>query len=454
MAQSREQQILGALLQDRTLIEKCDIDKSFFKTEKQRLIFNELQEGAADVNVVTQRIREKFPKFEDVFIYVTDCLEGVHRMTPAGLQQMINDVKKGRLNLEIETELKNKVKDHDKIRDIYQKIDDLNLSINVKRPQAETLKEFLARDIPKRQALIDPILGLQEMTMIHGRPKIGKSLLTLQLARCLITGSGWLGFKTHKLDRPILIIQIEIAPALMQDRARKVFGDIADSEKIIIPHQNRNIFFDQKAGRENVSCLVEDHKPGLVILDPYSRFFTDEETALKNPRPFFDFWQEQIEAYNLSLLFVHHDAKFQEGKLGGQKALGTTSINAATDGNWSIERILDTGLDPVEFLKTARLSFESRNWQNTRPLDLKLNDDLTFEVTVLPKGMVNEWDIVEEIEKAGGQIDQSKLIKQYSSVKMFYQAKNKAIDMNLIDEAKLENVRGKPVMLMLKKGVQ
>ncbi len=319
------------------------------------------------------------------------------------------------------------------------------------RPRAETLTEFMDRDIPKRQILIEPILGLQEMTMIHGRPKIGKSLLTLQLARCLVTGEDWLGFKTHKIDRPILIIQVEIAAPLMQDRVRQVFGDIAESEKIIIPFETHDIHFDKKSGRERVLCLIEDYDPGFVMVDPYLKLFSDEESALKNPRPFFDFWQEQIEVHNLSLLFVHHDAKFQEGKFGGQKALGTTSINAFTDGNWSIERIVDVGLDPVEFLKTARLSFESRNWQNTRPLEIRMNDHLSFEITTLPKGTINEWDIVEEIEKAGGQIEQSKLIKQYSSFKMFYQAKNKALKLDLIDEVKLET-KGNPIMLMTKNG--
>jgi len=128
VAQSRETQILGAFLQDRTLVEKCDISKSFFKTERQKIIFNELQNGAADVTVITQRIKEKFPKFDDVFTYISNCLEGVNRMTPAGLQQMINDVKKGRLNLEIENELKKTIVDHDKIRDLYFKIDNLELS--------------------------------------------------------------------------------------------------------------------------------------------------------------------------------------------------------------------------------------------------------------------------------------------------------------------------------------
>jgi len=61
-----------------------------------------------------------------------------------------------------------------------------------------------------------------------------------------------------------------------------------------------------------------------------------------------------------------------------------------------------------------------------------------------------EWDIIEEIENAGGQIEQKELIKKYRSTKMFYRARDKALDMELIDEIRLET-KGNPRLLMLKK---
>lgn len=452
MEKTRPQNVLGALIVEPELRASVDIGRSFFRTERQQAIFDEIEKGAADMTVIIQRVREKYPKFDDVYSYVTECTDGVHRMTPAGLQQLIDDEKKSRVKLKIEGELKEKIVDHEKMKRLYQELERLDSSATGKRPKAETLKEFLSRDIPERKTLIEPILGMQEMTMIHGRPKIGKSLLSLQIARCLVTGESWLGFKVSKLGRPILIIQVEIAEALMQDRVRKIFGDIEESESIIIPSQTRNIFLDQKAGRNEAKCLIEDYKPGGVILDPYYKLFTDEEAAFKNPRPFFDFWFEQIEVHNLTLIFIHHDAKFQEGKLGGQKALGSTAINASTDGNWNIERILDAELTPEEFSRTARLSFESRNWQNIRPIDIRLGNDLKFEAITIPKSKANEWDILKLVEEAGGEIEQKELIKHFSSTRGFYQAKDKAIERGLIDEVKLENVRGQPIMLMLKNG--
>jgi len=451
----RESEIIGIFLSNKEIDPKSiGLEKQIFKNQNARLVCDQILSGVRDQTEIFEKLKMKS---DSIAAYITSCTEGLYRRgtSEERVRELIVAQKKMLLNEKVLRLINEGARrgnyDHDKIQASYGEIKSLDSIADGKRPQVETLREFLSRDLPERQILIDPILGLQEMVMIHGRPKVGKSLLTLQLSRCLITGEDWLGFKVYKVDRPILIIQVEISPNLMQERVKKIFRDVAGTEKIIIPSQSRNIFFDQKDGRQYVLHLIEDFRPGLVILDPYSKFFTDEETALKNPRPFFDFWQEQIETQMLSLLFVHHDAKFQEGKLGGQKALGTTSINASTDGNWSIERIVEVKLDPLEFLRTARLSFESRNWQNIRPLDIRLNDNLTFELTLLPKGAVDEWDIVEEIEKAGGKIEQGKLIKQYSSLKMFYQAKNKALENDLIDEIQLKT-KGNPIILMLKKG--
>jgi hypothetical protein len=337
--------------------------------------------------------------------------------------------------------------DVDKAKEYLREIESTSVK---EKPKFLNLNEFINKDMPKRESLIEPILGRSEITMIHGRPKIGKSLLTLQIAKSLITGENWLGFEVNKLDKPILIIQVEIAALLMQKRVKQIFRDIPNIENIIIPEQSRNIFLDQKAGKGYVSSLIKDIEPGFVILDPYMKFFTTEEDAFKKCRPFFDFWFEQVEITGLSMMFVHHDAKFQEGKLGGQKALGSTEINASTDGNWSIERIQDAKLNPDEFLRTARLSFESRNWANLRPLDIRLEDDLSFNVVELPKGSCDKWDIVEEIKTAGGKVNQSKIIQKYSSVKMFYEALNQAIKDDLVDKVKLTESPGQPVMLFLK----
>jgi len=446
--------ILGYLLIDFSLSKKAEVNERLFLKKKNRDIFKAAYQlyqnnGTQEIDITT--LAENLEKKRISVYDLIQITTGIPKLQPSNFAFKVAKLKEKRLSQRILKEVHEMAKEGQfPIEKVEGYLKEIKYIARGEKPKFQNLAQFLNMEIPERKILLNPILGKSEITMLHGRPKIGKSLLTLQIAKSLITGQNWLGFEVHKLNEPILIIQVEIAASLMQERARAVFKDTEGIENVIIPEQSRNVFLDQKAGQSHVSSLIKDIDPGLVILDPYMKFFTTEENAFKKCRPFFDFWFEQVEATGLSMLFVHHDAKFQEGKLGGQKALGSTEINASTDGNWSIERIQDAELNPDEFLRTARLSFESRNWGNIRPLDIRLNDNLCFDVVELPKSKCDKWDIVEEIEKAGGKVNQSKIISKYSSVKMFYKALNQAIKDDLVDKVKLTESPGQPVMLFLK----
>ncbi|MBD3330947.1 AAA family ATPase, partial [Candidatus Peregrinibacteria bacterium] len=79
-------------------------------------------------------------------------------------------------------------------------------------PVVETLSAFMGREYPKRNVFIDPIFGEQEIIMLHGRPKIGKSLLSLQIARHIANSENLFDFQVNKIERSILIMQSEISP--------------------------------------------------------------------------------------------------------------------------------------------------------------------------------------------------------------------------------------------------
>jgi len=169
---------------------------------------------------------------------------------------------------------------------------------------------------------------------------------------------------------------------------------------------------------------------------------------MKNPRAFFDFFREEIDKHNFALVFCHHDGKFQEGKIGGQRSLGSTFISSNADASWNMRRLLNSGLSIEEFDRTAALSFESRNWQPRRPLTIRRNDELSFDVVELKQNSVSKWDIVEMIRDAGGKVEQKEIIKRFTSAKMFDQAKAAALEAGLIDEVELGG-RGSPIALFL-----
>jgi hypothetical protein len=459
---NRQREILGAMILDPTLADHPDLQPKLFSSGFERLTFEailELRQSGSTVDLAELARSEKLREIDGILSMLSTLLDGQHRLKKKVFDEKLTTMIRNQLALkflnvtkkadaEILKKIDPKLEPVEKAARKY--ITELDKLVPQKPVGHETLELFLQRQFPERRTLIDPILGLDEITMLHGRPKIGKSLLSLQLAHSIMTGEDWLGFRVYPPVRPTLIIQSEVRPSIMQERIKKVFSNSKSLKKIIVPTIEEKILLDQKHGQNIVAQLIKDIDPSLIIVDPYAEFFTKTETALKESKPFFDFFKDQLKQHSFSLFFIHHDAKSTEDKLGGQKALGETAISGSTDGNWNIERIINADLSPVEFNRTARISFESRNWQSLKPIDIRLSDQLHFETITLQKSSVTEWDIVEEIESAGGQIAQSELIKKFSSVKMFYKAKSKAEKMGLIDSAKLSEIRGSPVMLMLK----
>jgi len=334
MAQSREKQILGALLQDRTLIEKCDIDRSFFKTEKQRIIFNELQEGAADINVVTQRIREKFPKFEDVYIYITDCTEGVHRMTQAGLQQMINDEKKSRLSLEIANELKKTIIDHEKIRDIYFQIDNLKsidddnnwIGLNTVEPRA--IEWLWWNRIPAGS-----------LTLIVGDPGDGKSMLAIYLCAQITRGNP-LPDK-HGIDQKGSILYYS-AEDVLADTIRVRAEDAgADLPKLIInPGDKKSGGFvsiqNDIKSLENKIIEIKDVR--AIFFDPITGFMGDiESNKVTAVRAALGPLTRLAEKHRIPIIGISHLNK-DAAKKAIYRTLGSIAFVAAARTVWLVQR--------------------------------------------------------------------------------------------------------------------
>lgn len=313
MAQSREQQILGALLQDRTLIEKCNIDKSFFKTGRQQLIFDELLKGAADDTVVAQRIHERSPKFDDIFTYISNCLEGVHRMTPTGLQQMVNDVKRGRLKLEIENELKKKVVDHEKVKNLYTQIESLRESNhNHKEEIATKIEELAALEIPQIDWLVEPIVERFGYTLIGAQKGVGKSLFVTQLA--LYAASGMSPFLNDgiRLFKPlnVLLVQQEVSLPGMKDRlfkmrSEKLFETEGRFRQITTTGTWWNLS-NKKEDYQRLIRLIEEYKPDILILDPLYTFYPKELNTSGDISPMMEILAELKTNFNLGLIVVHH----------------------------------------------------------------------------------------------------------------------------------------------------
>lgn len=86
--------------------------------------------------------------------------------------------------------------------------------------------ELCKTTYPIREWLVEGILRPDDVALLVGRQKSGKSLLALQLAVSLATGADFLGHRASK-PRKVLYLDFENKPPDLQDRLHKMFGDAA-----------------------------------------------------------------------------------------------------------------------------------------------------------------------------------------------------------------------------------
>ncbi len=193
------------------------------------------------------------------------------------------------------------------------------------RKRTWTIPELLDRQFPKIPYIVPDLLP-PGMTVVAGRPKVGKSLLAMQCAAAV--GSGAVLFGQQVEQRPVLYYALEDSPMRIQDRLiRQRVPRYAQIEFRLDPPS-----VDRSGGNQLVKDL-ESGRHGLVIVDTSGRWMGGidhqdygETTQMLGPPQ-----RAALEA-NASLLLVDHHRKsggFEGGAI--DDILGSTGKSAVAD---------------------------------------------------------------------------------------------------------------------------
>jgi hypothetical protein len=248
-----------------------------------------------------------------------------------------------------------------------------------RRLKAVTIQDFLEKNLPPRENILDPILPRAGLAMMYAKRGIGKTYVALGIAYAVAAGGAFLHFNAPKARR-VLYIDGEMSAPDMQKRLREIQD--GSNDRLPGPDYLRFITPDfQDAGIPDLATdegqdAIEEWLEGVefVIVDNLSTLCRwGKENEAESWLPIQD-WALQLRRRGITVLFIHHAGK------GGQQR-GTSRR----------EDVLDTVIalrPPPEYRPDLGLCVE---WHFEKARTLTGNDVAPFEITYETRDGVAHW---------------------------------------------------------------
>lgn len=272
---------------------------------------------------------------------------------------------------------------------------------------------FMAMTMEEPRWLIENIWTASSHGILGGEPKTSKTALALAAAISVASGRPFLGEYEVHTPGPVLFVQEENAPWMIQDRMRKIarsYGLIGKGDYTEVRAEPGALGTKHLARLEfptdlpvsllnnwGLNLAVEDHRdlleqeiasirPALVVLDPLYLILGGVDTdRAKELFPYLKWLIGLRYQYNCAIMLVHHfNKKSKDGGVvrAGQRLLGSTTLHG-----WSDSALYTEALDEARagWIRT-RVETEFRSMGPRKPLEVALTmgepGDLRFEAEI------------------------------------------------------------------------
>ncbi len=200
-------------------------------------------------------------------------------------------------------------------------------------PDAESLYDR----IRKAEPLSQPIIGTEERgllrrghkMLVQGPSKAGKSMLLIELAIAMATGSDWLGYPCSR--GRVLYVNLEIDPPSLDCRFRKVADDVltkgTDGDGWM-----RNVDVWNLRGKSSPMDVLAPRLIrrmagkgySMVIIDPLYKVITGDENSASEMAAFCNQFDKVAAQTGASVVYCHHHSKgFQGAKRAIDRGSGS-----------------------------------------------------------------------------------------------------------------------------------
>jgi len=202
------------------------------------------------------------------------------------------------------------------------------------------------------------------LTILAGAPKIGKSWLSLQLAKAIASGGEFLGTAVEK--GPVLVCALEDTGARLQKRILAMgWPAYLNVDFIPIPAQGSQPWSMLNGGLDKLTQQIYSSGYRLVVIDTLSRAIPGDQQDVQIMTRALTPLQETAHQVNCGIMLTDHHRK--AGGIGPDviaDILGSTAKGAMADTVWSLYRergkngakLSITGRDVEE--QTLQLEFD------------------------------------------------------------------------------------------------
>ena len=287
---------------------------------------------------------------------------------------------------------------------------------------------FMALAMEEPKWMIEGIWTAGSQGILGGEPKTSKTTLGLGIAMSVASGRGLFGNEEYPVRDMggVLFVQEENAPWLIQDRVKKLAGELGllgsarvfrektssgglgdEIIRISMPDDvplkflhNYGIDLSNEFHREAIWNECERMQPRLVVFDPlYMVMAGVNFDKAHELAPYLKWLLALSNTFRCSVMIVHHFRKAQAGNEArpGQRLMGNATLHGFVDSALYAEQV-DSDDRPDHSMLYTRVHREFRSIEPKRPLEFGIHMNPPGELGMSVE--IKSYDLTARIEGA------------------------------------------------------
>ena len=244
----------------------------------------------------------------------------------------------------------------------------------------------------KKDIIINNIMKSKGVYLLVSNPKVGKSMLALQLSCSVCNGTPFLGYKVN--PSPVLYITTESDKGQLRERL-EFQGLSIDNDNLFVIDRDTKTNISLRDMELDIKTFAEEYNGKLIILDMLKDIDFGVQYDINNyqdvSQQVFPKLRTYCDKYNVTFLVTHH-----LNKTG--KTLGSIALDATVDGR--ITLIENKSNKKYVKLQTINRDFPELDMQLKKLDNLifqKINsieeDELSYEMTSFIKYVASQKDV-------------------------------------------------------------